>query len=324
MASAAESVNFLGYGAAMFELETDPAPDLPAALSTALAAGTNEHYADAELYDHEYRRRRADVSWYRRLAAEVAQEQNEKSLRILELGCGSGRLLLPLLRDGHALWGVDRAAPMLARLKKRLSVLNARARTRVHILQGDFRSLPLEGRFPLIICPFNGFQHLYTRHDVERCLAEVRRLLEPGGRFALDITHPDPEWLARDPTRRYDRTRFRHPATGEPLIYSTSHAYDPATQIDWIRLYYEPDLSRPLAPAKAHSSTENAASRSAPRVVTLAHRLFFPAEIEALLHYAGFKIDMHAGDFPARAPLDLDEAALSIVSIEQVICASVR
>lgn len=307
----------------------DPSPGF----APALLAGTREHYEDADLYDHEYRSRRLDVAWYRALARKVAAQQPTASaLRILELGCGSGRLLLPLARDGHTLWGIDRSVPMLKRCAKRLSRVNARTRARVHILLGDFRHLPLATPsaepsatgFPLILCPFNGFQHLYTRPDVERFLAEVRRLLTPGGCFAFDITHPDPEWLARDPTRRYDRRRFRHPATGEPLIYSTSHAYDPATQLDWIRLYYEPDLSRPWT----DSATENRPPRSAPRMVTLAHRLFFPAEIEALLHYAGFEIRHHSGGFSAdpeqALSQDLDGEPLTIVSEEQVICASVR
>ena len=73
---------------------------------------------------------------------------------------------------------------------------------------------------------------------------------------------------------------------------------------------------------------EKPALRSPPRVVTLAHRLFFPAEIEALLHYAGFKILVHAGGFAEDADSglsqDLDGAPLTIVSAEQVICARAR
>jgi SAM-dependent methyltransferase len=288
-----------------------------------LDAGTREHYEDAALYDHEYRGRRHDVRWYRRLAAELAEQEGDASLRILELGCGSGRLLVPLARDGHRVCGVDRSAAMLKACKSRLSKLNARTRARVHILQGDFRSLPLAaeedpsrpgetGRFPLVICPFNGFMHLYTTEDVERCLAEVRRLLAPGGIFALDVVNPDPVWLARNPTRRFARTPFRHPTTGERLVYSTSHAYEPATQVAWIRLYYEPD---PRAPSPSMSPS---------RIVTLAHRLFFPAELDALLHYNGFEVLCHAGGFPAETAGVLDGEPLSIVSAEQVICARVR
>ncbi len=275
----------------------------------ALAAGTAERYYDADLYDLEYGRRRHDVAWYRELVARQAQgSADPESFRIVELGCGSGRLLLPLARAGHHVLGVDRSSAMLQACRKRLSSLNARTRARVHILQSDFRQLPLAGRFPLILCPFNAFMHLYTRADIESALAEVRRLLTPDGMFALDVFHPDPVWLARNPTRRFARTRLRHPRTGERLIYTTSHVYDPETQLAWIRFFYEPDEGR--SPLKAPDQPAQV------RVVQLAQRLFFPAELEALLHYNGFAITYRAGGF--------DDSPLSPVSSEQVICARLR
>jgi SAM-dependent methyltransferase len=274
----------------------------------ALEAGTRAKYTDAPLYDHEYHRRRTDVRWYRDLARQVATNSSQPSTKLLELGCGSGRLLLPLARDGHTVYGVDRSAPMLRHCQQRRAKLNARTRTRVHIIEGDFRALPLataaEQRFPLILCPFNSFMHLYTRQDVESCLAEVRRLLSADGIFAFDIANPDATWLSRSPTRRFSRTRFRHPTSGAPLIYTTSHLYDPATQICWIRFYYEPD------PAATVTTIEP------PLMVPLAQRMFYPAEIEALLHYNGFELLHHAGGF--------DGDVLSPVSREQVICARVR
>lgn len=330
----------------------------------AFVRGTDEHYQDAALYDHEYKRRREDVRWYRDLAAQLAQDRpaTEVPLRILELGCGTGRLLVPLARDGHHVVGVDRSQPMLARCRTRLQAAGRAARARAQLVRADFRCLPLgrpgdgptdgakdrakdgadgaggdggdRERFPLILCPFNGFMHLYTRADVERFLAEVRRLLAPGGLLAFDVTNPDPTWLGRDPTRRWARTRFRHPHTGEPLVYSTSHVYDPETQIAWIRIYYE--RAEPAAPGRAAAPGDadgratgpaaparplvrapaEPAGFTLPRTVNLAHRQFYPAELEALLHYSGFSLCHRAGGF--------DGQPLSIVSSEQVICARVR
>lgn len=308
-------------------MRTDPDPG-----AAALARATAEHYEDAALYDHEYRRRRADVRWYRGLAREVAAANGVRSLRVLELGCGSGRLLIPLVRDGHTVLGVDRSQAMLRRCAERIAApgtLGRAARSRARLVRADFRRLPVEpeahlarsgaaARFPLIICPFNSFMHLYTREDVEACLAEVRRLLAPDGVFALDVLNPDPAWLARDPLRRWSRTRCRHPLTGERFIYTTNHIYDAETQVAWIRIYYEPDPSfggsdEPLSGVPRVSEPPETGPA---RTVHLAHRQFYPAELEALLFYNGFALSSRLGGF--------DGQPLTPESAEQVICARIR
>jgi SAM-dependent methyltransferase len=247
-------------------------------LAAALAAGTLEHYEDASLYDHEYKRRREDVRWYRSLAT---RELGKPSARgtILELGCGSGRTLLPLVRDGWRVTGVDAAPAMLERCRQRLARLGKEAATRATLVRADFRELALGERFPLVICPFNAFMHLYTREDVERFLAVVHAHLAPGGLFAFDVLNPDLAWLSRDPNRRWARTRFRHPRTGRMSYYSTSLTYDAALQVAFMRIYYEPETG------------------GRTRTVRLTHRQFFPLELAALLHYNGFTIDAHEGGF---------------------------
>jgi SAM-dependent methyltransferase len=247
-------------------------------LAAALAAGTTEHYEDAALYDHEYKRRRDDVRWYRDLAARELGAPDRRRA-ILELGCGSGRALVPLVRDGYHVVGVDAAPKMLDRARERLGRLPAAAQGRAELHRADFRTLALGRRFPLVICPFNAFMHLYTREDVERFLSVVRAHLAPGGLFAFDVLHPDLAWLSRDPRKRWARTRFRHPRTGKITYYSTSVSYDAALQVAFMRIYYEP------------------ASGGKTRIVRLAHRQFFPLELDALLHYNGFTVEAHEGGF---------------------------
>jgi SAM-dependent methyltransferase len=247
-------------------------------LAAALAAGTREHYEDAELYDHEYKRRRDDVRYYRALARrELGAPSDQRA--ILELGCGSGRTLLPLLRDGWRVTGVDRSPAMLARARERLDRLGGDGLARCELVQGDFREVALGRRFALVICPFNAFMHLYTVEDVERFLAVVRAHLLPSGLFAFDVLNPDLRWLSRDPHKRWSRTRFRHPRTGRWTIYSTSVTYDAALQIAFIRIYYQGESG-----GRAH-------------VVRLAHRQFFPLELAALLHYNGLAVESHDGGF---------------------------
>jgi SAM-dependent methyltransferase len=251
-----------------------------------LDAGTREHYADAALYDYEYRRRRADVNHYRALARRFAGGASAFSL--IELGCGSGRLLAPLARDGHEVLGIDVSRPMLAQARDRLARLPGRSRQRARLLCADMRSLPLRGglQIPLVICPFNAFQHLYSHHDVAACLAGVRSLLSPTGKFAFDVLQPDLRWLTRDPRKRWARTVFHHPLTGEQLEYSTNQTYEPISQIAHIRIYYT-SLDSPVGDA----------GEKPVRVVRLAHRQFFPAELEALLWASGFFIETRWGGF---------------------------
>jgi SAM-dependent methyltransferase len=245
--------------------------------------GSREHYEDAALYDYEYRRRRADVTFYR----ELARRQLGGPGRILELGCGSGRATVPLARDGHQVVAVDRSRPMLDRLRARLAGLPAAVAARITPIEADLRTfdvLPAGGeagdRFPFAFAAFNVLEHLYTRGEVDACLRRVAAHLTPDGVFAFDVQLPDLAWLLRDGGKRWARTRFTDPTTKRRLLYSTNHDYDPVSQIALIRIYYDPiDDDGPG------------------RVVQLSQRKFFPAELEALVSHAGMRVVDRYGDF---------------------------
>jgi hypothetical protein len=173
---------------------------------------------------------------------------------------------------------------MLDALEARRARLPAAVRERIEPVHGDLRRFDLRRRFPLVIAAFNVLEHLYTRVELEACLGAVRRHLAPDGAFAFDVQLPDPGWLARDPGRKWARTRFTHPSTGAKVWYSTSHDYDPVSQIAVIRLYYEPD------------------GGGAEDVVLLSQRKYFPAELEALVAHSGLRVVERNGDF-AGGPL---------------------
>jgi SAM-dependent methyltransferase len=267
--------------------------------------GCREHYEDPALYDHEYRRRRQDVSFYRRLARELLGGTG----RILELACGSGRVTTGLLRDGHQVVGLDLSPAMLERAAARVARLGRAARSRATLALGDVRAFDLGARFPLCIMAFNSFEHLYTRVEVAACLERVRAHLEEGGRFVFDVQNPNLNWLVRDPARRWARTVFRHPTTGQRIAYSTNHVYDPVSQIAVIRIYYDPvDPPPPRASRGAGErealATLRGSTRGEPedndepsRVVVLTQRKFFPAELEALVAQGGFTVENRYGDF---------------------------
>ena len=269
-------------------LRRDPEPrrrDLDDLAGQLIDAGSHEHYADPDLYDYEYRRRRADVTFYRQLARRFAGAAGAPG-RVLDLGCGTGRLTLPLARDGHQVVAVDQSPAMLAGLGARLERAPAAVQRRVRTVRADLRDFAVDERFPFAVAAFNVVEHLYTRVEVAAWLACVARHLEPRGHLAFDVQMPDLAWLIRDPHRRWARTRFTHPRTGEQLYYSTNHDYDSISQIAVIRLYYEP-----------------VDGKGRTRVVKLTQRKFFPAELEALLWAGGFEVVERYGDFLG-APLD--------------------
>jgi SAM-dependent methyltransferase len=269
-----------------------PAQARPAPADDPVERGAREHYADAALYDYEYRRRRVDVSFYRQLVGEAIAPGG----RVLELACGSGRITTALLRAGHRVLGLDVSLPMLRQAAARIGRLGRAARDRGALVCADMRQFALGTRFPVVVMAFNAFEHLYTRVEVRECLACVRAHLEPGGLLMFDVQNPDLGWLSRDPNKRWARTRFTHPRTGQQMIYSTNHEYDSVSQIVVIRLYYEPA----------------AGSRAKRQVITLSQRKFFPAELEALLDANGFAVRARYGDFHG-SPLAADSDTQLVV-----------
>jgi hypothetical protein len=191
---------------------------------------------------------------------------------------------------------------MLARLGDRVARLPAAVAARIAPVAGDLRTFSVGGRFPLAIAAFNVLEHLYTRGEVTACLERIAAHLTPDGAFAFDVQLPDLGWLMRDPTRRWARTRFTDPTTGRAMVYSTNHEYDPVSQIVLIRLYYEPADERSGRGARP-AAPEPGASDPTARVVKLSQRKFFPAELEALVAHAGFRVAERYGDFSFR-PLD--------------------
>jgi len=252
-------------------------------------AGSREHYSNAALYDYEYRRRRADVVFYR----ELAKKRLGDSGRILELGAGSGRVTIPLARAGYEVVAVDSSKPMLEKLRARVAALPRSVQKRISVVEGDLRAFTaggktktVPGEFPLVVAVFNVLEHLYTRVELDACLRRAVAHLAPGGAFAFDVQMPDMGWLLRDPSKRWAKTRFTDPDTGRAMFYSTNHDYDPVGQIALIRLYYEPVDGK--GPTK---------------IVKLSQRKYFPAELEALVAHAGLRLVDRFGDFSWR-PLD--------------------
>jgi SAM-dependent methyltransferase len=143
----------------------------------------------APFYDWENARTvaRRDIDFWKRLVA-------ARSGPVLELGCGTGRLLLPVASLGVPIVGIDRSEPMLARARMRLK--RARLTRIARLVRGDIRRLPFRSRrrFGLVMAPYGMLQSLTREADLQAALASVWRVLQPDGLFGVDLVPDLPRW----------------------------------------------------------------------------------------------------------------------------------
>jgi SAM-dependent methyltransferase len=143
----------------------------------------------AALYDLEHASFADDIPLMRNIAEIVGDP-------IVELGCGSGRVLLPIAEDGYDITGVDTSQEMLNELTRLAAEIDG---GKVTTVNADMRGpLPLPAdTFGVAIFSLNGLLHLNTQADQIAALAEAARILDPRGQLVIDIFHPTPEYLAQ-------------------------------------------------------------------------------------------------------------------------------
>jgi len=140
----------------------------------------------AEFYDATlvYQERK-DIDFY------VAEARTSGG-PVLELGCGTGRVLLPTARVGIEITGLDGSVNMLARCRAKVDAEPESVRSRVTLVRGDLAEFDLGRQFALITLPFRPFQHLLTPEQQLGCLRSARRHLAPMGRLIFDVFHVEP------------------------------------------------------------------------------------------------------------------------------------
>lgn len=153
-----------------------------------------DDYADvAELYDYVVPyATRGDVEFF-------VEEARKAKGPVLEVGSGTGRVLIPTARAGITIVGLDFSAAMLQRCRAKLAAEPDDVRSRVELVEGDMRGFDLNRRFALVTLPFRPFQHLLTVEDQLACLTSIHRHLEPGGRIILDVFNPSLDYLVNRP-----------------------------------------------------------------------------------------------------------------------------
>ena len=215
---------------------------------------------------------------------ELAREAQAAGLPTLEPACGTGRIAVPLAREGISIVGLDVSAAMLARAKEKSAGLET-----AQWLEGDMRDFELPERFGLAIIPVGTFQLLLTTDDQLACLRCIHRHLAPGGRLAFEVENPNTvamaEWLTtkRGTFQRRPQRDYQHPESGLNVQSWGSAEYHPSEQ-----RYIGHNMIEEMDDAGM------VVHRSYSKPMTL--RYLFRYETEHLLARCGFEIEALYGD----------------------------
>jgi ubiquinone/menaquinone biosynthesis C-methylase UbiE len=237
-------------------------------------------------------RRTQDVQFYKECALASGGA-------VLELGCGTGRIAIPLAKSGVWITGLDLSRKMLERAEEKRSQLAAQTREQLRLLHGDMTDFALHEKFPLIIIPFRPFQHLLQVDEQLRCLACVRRHLATGGQLILDLFQTDAARM-HDPTFLEAHFVAEYKMSGGRNVRLTERIaeFHRAAQCNDVEMAFE------VTPPSGQMER---------LVFAFTFRYFFRYEVEHLLARSGFQVRELWGDFD-RSPLRDDSPEMIFVA----------
>jgi ubiquinone/menaquinone biosynthesis C-methylase UbiE len=255
-----------------------------------LEASVDQFYEKAgslfvEAYDAFYARSRpqiaGDVAFYERLARGGGGA-------VLEIGCGTGRITVPLAQAGLEVTGIDLSEAMLAIARRKFAALPTSVQAHVNLINQDMTALNLGKCFNLVFVPFRSFQHVLTIDLQRKALKAIRRHLEPTGRLALHLFDPRLDFLcdANNPPPGLSGT---HPETGRRYVGEILQThFDHLNQV-------RRDLWRytevgPNGGVLADDTRE------------MALRWTYRWELHHLLRLCGFAVEAEYSDFVGSAP----------------------
>jgi len=227
----------------------------------------------AEIYDYEVQGL-GDLPFWQSLAESAGDP-------VLELACGTGRLLLPLARAGFSVTGLDASQFMLAVAKRKLAQEDEVVRTRCRLVEGNMAEFALDERFGIIYIPARSFQILRTRDEQQSCMECCAQHLRPSGLLAIDVFNPRLDFLISPEGHHDGPNEFLGPSASS-VIHEAHSRYDLANQAltaDW--WYVARDEK----------------GRATRHDYGLEMRYFFRFEMEWMLEACGFEVKALYGNF---------------------------
>lgn len=196
-----------------------------------------------------------------------------KGAKILELCCGTGRLTIPIAKEGHAICGIDNSTSMLKQAKAKA----VEAGLEIEFIEADIRTLDLPEKYDLIFIPFNSIHHLYQNEDLFKVFDTVKKHLKNDGLFLLDCYNPNIHYIVEGEKGLNEIATYTT-IDGRKVVIKQTMQYETKTQINRIEWHYY---------INDHFDS----------IQNLDMRMFFPQELDCYLELNGFNIIHKFGNF---------------------------
>ncbi|MBM3242291.1 class I SAM-dependent methyltransferase [Candidatus Poribacteria bacterium] len=235
---------------------------------------------EAAFYDYYATGIEGDVQFY-------VEEAQKSGSPVLEIGCGTGRILIPVAESGINIVGLDRAPAMLSIAKQKIAKLNVDTQGRIKLVEGDMRNFSLDQRFKLVMIPYQAFLHLLTSEDQRQALCCIREHLADNGLLVFNIFDPRLDIIVAHfgslGSAMKKDSEFVHPDTSHKVIVWDSRQYDPGRQMLEQYFIFEELDDEGRVISKTYSP------------ITL--RYVYRYEMQYLLELCGYEIEALYGDF---------------------------
>jgi len=236
---------------------------------------------DANIYDG-MNTSIVDLQFYKRWLPK------NKDARILELCCGTGRLTIPIAKEGYSISGVDYTSSML----EQATVKASEEGLVIEFIEADIRTLDLQKKYDLIFIPFNSIHHLYTNEDLFMVFNVVKKHLKEGGLFLFDCYNPNIQFIVEGEKEEKEIAAYTT-SDGREILVKQTMRYETKPQINRIEWHY-------FINGAFHS------------IQNLDMRMFFPQELDSYLEWIGFIIVHKFGGFEEEAFNDDSEKQIFI------------
>lgn len=228
----------------------------------------------ARFYDAENTDKADDIDLY----LELAEEHGGP---LLDVGCGTGRVMFPLAEAGYEVHGIDNEAAMLERANERVASLPREVANRLHFHHGDMLTFDLPTKYKLTLVPYNGLMHFRDQEQQIALLRRLRACTRDDGLLVLDLPNAGDVFGTQDSDSLVFERTFLEPETGHMVMQQSLSTLDRTNQtlkVTWIydEITEDGTVKRTFAPLMLY--------------------YYFYSEISLLLKLTGFEIEEVYGD----------------------------